>query len=406
LANALQTARPYSWGISHCKIDPLQLLNGQLRVTELEAVMPDGTLIQLAPPEDEELSLDLGAQMETLRERPLKAYLCLPVHHPELLASVRYRSVDSEPIADENTGESAIVIPRVKPRISLAIGAEPPSRFSYFPLLELDLRNENVIATDYIPPLLTIGAHTELMAWMTKMAMQMREKASFLAEQLHSHTLRSRRQQSILYDTKANLEGLIAPLPPLEALLFSAVHHPYTLYLHLCGLAGFLAAFTAGLLPPVFPAYDHNDIRKSFAPVMEFVQKLLDRIQESYQVLSFHEEDGIHHLLPEPEWLGKSFIIGLRGGAKVTDAQLQAWGDSCVIGTDDRIESMRMRRVLGPQRERIEADEEMGLAPPPGVVLLRVRNDPEFIGEGRPLQVVNEERSLTAPREILFYLKR
>jgi type VI secretion system protein ImpJ len=49
-------------------------------------------------------------------------------------------------------------------------------------------------------------------------------------------------------------------------------HHPETLYATLLQVAGEMATFTSSARrPPVFPDYDHLDLRRCFAPVIDFL---------------------------------------------------------------------------------------------------------------------------------------
>jgi type VI secretion system protein ImpJ len=42
---------PFHWGVRHLRIDPVLLVDGTLRVLELEAVLPDGLVVSRLPDE-------------------------------------------------------------------------------------------------------------------------------------------------------------------------------------------------------------------------------------------------------------------------------------------------------------------------------------------------------------------
>ena len=63
------------------------------------------------------------------------------------------------------------------------------------------------------------------------------------------------------------IHNLVSALPAFEAALYTGEAHPYSLYLALCHLAGSFAGVGLGLVPPIFPPYDHNDPHQSFDEV-------------------------------------------------------------------------------------------------------------------------------------------
>ncbi len=406
LAYTLHTAQAFSWGVRYFNLDASSLLDGQLRINDLEAIMPDGLLVTINPAQDDELWFDLEPYLESLKSEPLTVYLCVPAYHPELSSHTRYYSVEGQAVTDYNTGNNSLNIPRLKPRLSLMAGEQPPSRFTYFPLLQLTLRSENIVQTDFIPPLLEIGTRSALHEWLSDIGVQMREKATVLSQQLRSPAHAVRGHKPALYDTRTVLQGLVNSLPALEALLRVGVAHPYSTYLLTCHLAGQLAAFVGAVVPPVFPAYQHNQLRQSFTPVCHFIQDMLDTIHESYQIIVFHYQDGQFSLLAEPEWLEHYLVIGLKARSTGNENDLQQWGEACLIGGQSHLDSMLARRVLGATRKRIDKDDSMDLIAPKDMVLLRVEVDPAFIQAGEPLVILNPQQHSIAPEEILFYLRR
>lgn len=406
LAYAMQATQPFYWGLRHFHIDQSALLGGYLRISELEAIMPDGLPVRVKAGLDDELQLDLEPYRDVLKRAPLDVYLCLPAYHPELPGSTRYHSLEGKPVTDYNTGENAVAMPRLKPRLSLAAGEEPPGRFSYFPLAQLAFRNENIVHTEFIPPLLEIGTGSPLAEWLNGLVVQIREKATLLSQQLRSPAHAVRGHKPMLYDTRTVLQGLLSLLPPVEALLRVGTVHPFQVYLYMCHLAGVLAAFTDATLPPVFPAYNHNNLRSSFEAVCGFIRDMLDRIHESYQIVAFHYQDGRFSLQAEPEWLENYLVIGLKGRSGMTESTLQEWGESSQIGAQDQIDSMLARRVLGPARRRIDREESMDLIAPREMVLLRVELEPDLIYAGEPLVILNEQKAIPAPQEVVLYVRR
>src|SRR5690606_7330301 len=76
-------AAPFHWGVRRLRIDPVTLVNGILRVTELEAVMPDGLPVGIDADYPEPLELDLAANPAAFRRGPIKIHLAVPAHRTD-----------------------------------------------------------------------------------------------------------------------------------------------------------------------------------------------------------------------------------------------------------------------------------------------------------------------------------
>jgi type VI secretion system protein ImpJ len=199
----------------------------------------------------------------------------------------------------------------------------------------------------------------------------------------------------------------VSALPPLEAFLYAKTGHPYQLYHLLCAVAGSLAGYAGAILPPVFPAYNHNDLQATFAPVQAFIHKILDNIHESYVAVPFQLEQDRFVLLPSENWLDRYFVIGARGRQGVAEQDVLTWVNDALIGTSSHLQAMREKRVLGAARARINKDESMDLIPTSGMLLFRVNVDPAFIEKNETLEILNTSAldSRHRPAEIIFYAR-
>src|SRR5215475_9298751 len=65
-------AVPYFWGVTRLQIDPMRLAAGFVTILALEAVMPDGTLINHPALDGGDLQLDLSPLAGRLQDGPLK----------------------------------------------------------------------------------------------------------------------------------------------------------------------------------------------------------------------------------------------------------------------------------------------------------------------------------------------
>jgi type VI secretion system protein ImpJ len=394
---------PFHWGVRHCRIDPVSLVDGRLRVLELEAVMPDGLVVSHLPDEAPDLALDLAPYVEEMKQRPLAVHLAVAARGRGLALGERFAFEESGPAADENTGEGELAVPVLRPRLRLLLGDDPPPKYVSFPLARIAYRNEVFTRARFEPPWLRVAPGSPLYELCLAVAARLRAKAAFLADQVRSPSTSARVPQ--LLETKALLHGLVGELPPFEALLRSGAAHPFPLYLALCALVGHAAALGRSLVPPVLDPYDHNDLLASFEQARAAVWKAIDEgIQEAYTAYSFDYQDGAFALLFDPDWTTRTLILGVRAPTGVSDADMAAWVAASLIAARSKIPSLRDRRVAGTVRKRIEAGAD--LVPSRGVTLYSLSADPEFVTPGEELEIRNlDDPGDRRPEEIVLYVR-
>jgi type VI secretion system protein ImpJ len=400
---------PFHWGTRRLKIDPGLLVNGTLRVLELEAVMPDNLVVSLMPDQQDELEVNLTRYVEELKQTSWTIHLAVPAKRPGALGSVkgelaRYESLEGDPIADENTGDGEMRIPRLRPCISLLAAETPPKKYVSFPLLNVTYSNETYSLTEYIAPTLMVPVESPIGEICSMVIRRLREKAVFLSEKVRSSA--SVLEMPQILELRAMIQSLVAALPSLEANLYTGVSHPYALYLALCNIVGHLAAL-GRLVPPVPVPYDHNDLRFTFEQVKEFIFSMIDEgILESYTAIPFHFENGVFKLTFQEGWSSMPLVLGVRRKPGRPERDVLAWMEESLIGSVNKIQSMREKRILGAARKRmIEKDEE--LVAVSGMVFFSLSEDPEFIETNEVLQILNtgDPTGARRPAEIVLYVR-
>jgi type VI secretion system protein ImpJ len=201
------------------------------------------------------------------------------------------------------------------------------------------------------------------------------------------------------------VEKLFGALPELEALLAVPGIHPFPIYLAVCSLAGRLAGLTPGLLPQGFERYDHNDLRATFGEVLEFCRRMVDSVEQAYEVVPFTFERDAFRLRLRPEWKGHTAVVGAVGSSGVSETSVLSWVMESRIGTSDNMKSIEERRIRGAPRARIDSDDELGLVPSSGVLLFRIQFEPEFVTPGDVLMVSHpaERQGRERPAEIVLF---
>ena len=398
---------PFHWGVRRLAIDPALLIAGTYRVTELEAVMPDGLVVSYRPGAGPALELDLAPHVEEARLKPLTLYLAVPARHPGVAPAhgeqARYESYDGGPVADENTGEGEVDIPRLRPRACLQLG-RPPARFVSLALARISHGAEAFAAADFVPPQLAVAVDSGLGRLCGDVARRLREKAVFLTERVRNPSIVARAPQ--LLETRAMIQSLTEALPPFEALLGVGAAHPFTLYLALCSLVGHVSGIGGALLPPVLDPYDHDDPWSAFEQARQHLYRVIDEaIIESYTGFPFYLEAGVFSLAFDAVWRGRSLVLGVRGPQGATERDVARWMEECLIASKGLIPALRERRVLGAARQRIEGEGD--LLPSAGVLLYSLAADPELVEANQLLQIVNPGDSGVPhrPIEIVLYVR-
>ena len=299
---------------------------------------------------------------------------------------------------------AGLVIPRLKPRITLLTGETPAQKYCSFPLAKVGYKNETYALTDFVPPSLAVPVRSELGLLCAGIARRLREKAVFLSDQINAPAAALRGPMTL--ETKLLVHAMVSGLPLFEGLIQTGRAHPYAVYLALCQMVGNLAALGTGLVPPVLQPYNHNDIAAGFAEVQAFAFRMIDEgVVESHSAIAFDFEKGVFSLELRREWLTPTLVIGVRGRSDMPEEMVTAWMRESLIGSATEVPSMQERRIRGAARERIEEDAD--LMPARGLVLYAVKADPEFIVAEKPLQVLNtsDPQNKRGPAEVILYVK-
>jgi type VI secretion system protein ImpJ len=408
LAYHLRSLAPFHWGVTHLKFDSVLLVTGTCRVTELEGIMPDGLVVSRDGQDIVQLEMDLTPMAEEMKNRPVIVNLVVAsrkLGEPPVTGDLsRYASHDGLPVMDENTGESELRIPRLRPQMSLLAGDIIPKKYVGFPIGQITLKDETYSFTDFIPPALHVPLQSTLGDLCSSVAKRLRQKAVFLSEQARSPSTPG--DDTTLVELKETIKSLVLGLPHLEASLYTGAAHPLTLYRDLCLVAGELSSVGPGMVPPMFSPYNHNDLRATFGQLRDFLFKMLDFIHEAYNAVSFDYASGRWSIGLLALWMRDKLTIGIRVNSGQTEAAAAEWFEKSLIASEDRIEAMMTRRILGPQRQRIEKDSELGVVATPGIVLYSVKLDPQYIEVGETLQVFNPEAGeAKRPADVILYVR-
>lgn len=410
LAYHLRHASSYHWGVERLEIELGPLVSGIFRVRELEAVMPDGTLIIHPHPGDggADLSLDLRPHAALMRDVPATVFLAVPRQElggPSSGADLaRHRSVAGAPVVDEHTGDDPLHIPRIVPSARLIVAAEPPPRLVCLPIARIRLDGEAFVRTDYVPPVLGVALSSPIGEIGQRIAATLREKAQRLSEK---DAMRSRTtDRDRMAEERGQIQSLVAALPPFEALLYSDRPHPFSLFLALAALVGQLSALSRTRVPPLLPTYRHDELRATFELARGHVFRMIEEgIIESFNAYAFDLLDGRYRVMFQREFRGKTLVLQARARRGSRDDELRAWVESSLMGASDKLRVMQESRILGAGRRTIPREGE--LVASPGTLLFEIESASPYLDPSEPFVIANtaDPSAERGPLELVLYVK-
>jgi len=393
---------PFHWGLTHLEIDRVVLMDGVFRVVELEAVMPDGMLVSNSASDGTDLKIDLGPRAAEIAQQPAFIHLAVTARGRGHDATERYIVDDSIDLVDENSANAPLSVPVLRPRLQLVTSDALSPKLIHFPLAQVSYRNDVFDTTRYQAPWLRVVPGSVIYRLCMDLAARLRQKALYLSDKVRSPSTSARAAQ--LLETKALVHCLVGELPPFEALLRSGSAHPFALYLALCSLVGHAAGLGHALVPAPLEPYDHANAVDAFDRAVTSITTALDEgIDESYTAYPFAVDGDEYKLAFDPEWAGRSLVLGVRTPPAASEADTAAWVASSVIGGRGKIVSLRDRRVLGIRRAPVESDSD--LVPSRGVSLYSIVADPELVAPGEEMVIVNPDPGARSPQEIVLYVR-
>lgn len=278
--------RPYPWGVTELQIDRDLLATGHFAVVAAAGVFEDGTPFAIPFEADQPKPLELGENV-----RNAVVYLALPVCQAgaaEISDETREGRYAPQGFGAYDTHSGSpqpadLLIGRARLRYML----ESEDRGGY---LCIGLARVTEVAGDrraalderWIAPTLRCAAVTPLAGLLAELLGMLHQRGEALAARLVAPGARGAAevQDFLLLQTINRWQALVAHWADAGNL------HPETLYAALVQLAGELATFTevAARRPTAYPGYRHEDLQRSFAPVVADLRRSLSAVIEQTAV--------------------------------------------------------------------------------------------------------------------------
>jgi type VI secretion system protein ImpJ len=271
----------HGWGVRRFALDKSLLALGQIALTELDAVMPDGTALSLpehgnlpapraVPPAAKNLLVKIAVAArrrgaaEALSTEPLQRR-----HEAEVMQVRNATSPDKPPVDVSVATLSTRFIFEGEPEDDLVtIGLAR--------IRDLEPSGAIVLSETFIPPCVDIQAVPRLMALVNEVRTLTRSRAEALATR--ADPSRSSADSAGLIDlvTLSVVNGAEATFDHFAT---TPGLHPEAAFQAMIALAGQLSSFAGDRRKPAdLPAYRHNDLEGSFTPVVDILRRLLSVI--------------------------------------------------------------------------------------------------------------------------------
>jgi type VI secretion system protein ImpJ len=315
--------RAYSWGFTELQLDEPMLALGKVAIASARGVMPDGT--PFAIPRDDEPPLPLEVPEDSKNSLVM---LALPLRRvgmdevdstdrPDNLA--RYHPHEYE-VHDSNGGTDSSALMQVgRLRLRLMLDRDTVSAYNCLGVarvVELRADKKVVLEDAFIPPCLDCRVSPQLTGFVKELLGLLHHRGEAIASRVSQPGRGGVAEIAdfLLLQVVNRSEPLFAHLDQLSGL------HPEAFYQIGLQLAGELASFThANKRPSSYPSYQHEDLKRTFTPLMEDLRRSLSMVIEQNAVAIPLEERkfGIRVAVIKDRALLKSATFVLAANARV-----------------------------------------------------------------------------------------
>lgn len=275
---------PYSWGVAQMLANRELLDIGKFALSEFRGLFPDGTPFAIPEDGDHPPPLDIPENA-----RNVLVYLTLPARQPggvemaergaaDVVA--RWEIVEFDAYDTIANSETTARIAVGKPRIRYALETEDLQGYVTVPVARIvEVRADKSVVLDnrFIPPCLDVAAAPVLAGFVS----ELQGLAHHRAEALSGRVSESGTRGAAEIADFLMLQVLNRCEPVLAHFMTCPTIHPERFYSFAIGMAGELCTFTAARKrPPAFPPYRHDDLQKTFTPVISELRLTLSAVLE------------------------------------------------------------------------------------------------------------------------------
>ena len=277
----VQALRPHPWGLVDYALDRDLLGTGRFALASASGVFEDGTPFSLPGETDHPPPLELPESA-----RNVLVYLALPVRQAgavEVADSATEGRYTAKPFEAYDTHSASpqpaeLQVGRLRMRYLL----ETDERTGY---LTIPLARVNEVTADrriilderWIPPTLVCSGAPPLSGLIAELSGMLNQRGEALAARMTAPGQAGVAQVAdfLLLQSINGWQNVLAHWADAANL------HPETLYTALVQMAGEFATFLETRRPTAYPAYRHDDLQRSFAPVVADLRRALAAVLEA-----------------------------------------------------------------------------------------------------------------------------
>jgi type VI secretion system protein ImpJ len=284
LRERLAACAPYVWGFTSLSVDEASLALGKVALNAAHGMLPDGTLFSLpgidaappafdVPPEARNELIALVAPLQRAGIAETDAEGATGSTLP------RYAVAEVQ-VSDSNVGaqrEAPLQVGRLNLRLMLARDAgEGYATLGVVRLIERRADNRVLLDAQYVPPMLHVRGNAVLEGYVRELHGLLHQRGEALASRLAQPGRSGVGEIAdfLLLETVNRNEPLFAHLAQVSVL------HPERLYSACLTLAGDLATFRDRRRPGQYGEYRHDDLAKTFKPVIDDLRQSLSMVLE------------------------------------------------------------------------------------------------------------------------------
>jgi type VI secretion system protein ImpJ len=273
--------QPHPWGLTEMTVARDLLATGRFAVASAAGVFEDGT--PFAIPGDADLPPPL---VVTETARNVLVYLSVQVRQQGSLEigsmneEGRYRLHPFEAYDTHSGTPQPAELQIGQLRLRYVLETDDREGYICLPLARItEVTPDRRVVLDerWIPPALTCSAVAPLAALLVELAGMLNQRGEAIAARVTAVGTKSNTEVAdfLLLQSVNRWQALVSHLAD------SGNIHPETLYRTLIQMAGEFATFTdARRRPNSYPAYRHEDLQRSFTPVMADVRRSLSAVLE------------------------------------------------------------------------------------------------------------------------------
>ncbi|WGR72807.1 MULTISPECIES: type VI secretion system baseplate subunit TssK [unclassified Bradyrhizobium] len=274
----------YGWGIRKIAFDRNLLALGQVALTELEAIMPDGTALhapehvrlpagRIPPPAAKDLLVKIAVGTRRQAGSDVCSGNALAHRYDQEVLQIRKASAPEKAPVDIKVASLST---------HLIFDGEEQGDLIALPICrirDIDPARAITLSDTYVPPAIDIHAAKSLVALLNEVRSLLRTRAEALAARADPSRATADGAGLIDLVTLSIVNGAEAVFDHFAA---TRGHHPETLFRALLSLTGQLSSFVGDRRKPQeVPSYRHEDLESCFTPLADILRGLLAVVIES-----------------------------------------------------------------------------------------------------------------------------